>query len=393
MDLFKPYSGSAGVGDSSADWQRAGQSSRLRRLGIAAWLLLLPGLASATPPIANPDAFGVAEGQSFSDNVLKNDSNPPPDTTLEARLNTGPTQHNGVFSLNPDGSFDYQHDGSENAQDSFTYTAVDPVTAESSGPVQVTISISPVNDTPVITGQDSLSTPEDTGLTISTADLDITDGDSSSFTLGIQPGPNYSISGNTINPSLNYAGPLTVPVTVSDGNSVSDPFALSVTVSPVNDQPVIQGQDTLSTLENSQLSISADDLDIVDPDSSSFTVILQGGANYSISGTTITPDTDFNGTLIVPTAVNDGSSAGNAVSEPFNLVVTVTSVNERPVITGQNPLSTPEEAELTLSVGDLTIVDGDSNSFTLDVGNGNNYSVSGNRITPDKTSTGFSPSP
>ncbi len=61
------------------------------------------------------------------------------------------------------------------------------------------------------------------------------------------------------------------------------------------------------------------------------------GANYSVSGRTITPDQNFNGALTVPVTVNDGSL--NSAS--FNVRVTVTPVNDAPVITGQNPLPRP----------------------------------------------------
>ena len=52
------------------------------------------------------------------------------------------------------------------------------------------------------------------------------------------------------------------------------------------------------------------------------------------------------------------------------------------MITGQNPLSTDEETSLTIRVADLIIDDPDGPGALLDVRNGENYSVSGNTITP-----------
>ena len=62
------------------------------------------------------------------------------------------------------------------------------------------------------------------------------------FSLTINPGPNYSINGLTITPVQNFAGVLSIPVVVNDGRNDSQPFNLQITVSPVNDAPIITGQ-------------------------------------------------------------------------------------------------------------------------------------------------------
>ena len=58
------------------------------------------------------------------------------------------------------------------------------------------------------------------------------------FTLAVQSGSNYSAVGNTLTPAANFNGTLTVPVVVNDGTTDSNPFNLSITVTPVNDAPV-----------------------------------------------------------------------------------------------------------------------------------------------------------
>ena len=103
-----------------------------------------------------------------------------------------------------------------------------------------TFTVTPVNDAPVITGQSALSVNEETALTLVVENFTISDVDNPSgpFTLSVQSGSNYVLSGtNRITPSLNYNGPLTVPVTVSDGNLPSAVFNTLVTVLPVNDYP------------------------------------------------------------------------------------------------------------------------------------------------------------
>ena len=64
----------------------------------------------------------------------------------------------------------------------------------------------------------------------------------------------------------------------------------------------------------------------------------------------------------------------------FNMTGTVRFVNDIPVITGQKPLSTMEEAALTITLNDLTVNDSDNifpNDFTLTVQEGAGYTVAG----------------
>ena len=58
-----------------------------------------------------------------------------------------------------------------------------------------------------------------------------------------------------------------------------------------------------------------------------------------MAGATITPVENFTGALTVPVKVNDGLADSNV----YNLTVTVSIVNDAPVITGQKQLSTSEE--------------------------------------------------
>ncbi|MHB8132899.1 MAG: DNRLRE domain-containing protein [Anaerolineaceae bacterium] len=97
----------------------------------------------------------------------------------------------------------------------------------------LTILIADINDAPIITGQIALATPKNTSLVISLADLIVTDQDNTyptDFTLTVLTGTNYTLSGNTITPSLDFIGTLNVPVKVNDGLVDSNTFNLSVNV-------------------------------------------------------------------------------------------------------------------------------------------------------------------
>src|SRR5690606_11805708 len=79
-------------------------------------------------PVAVADAFTVVEGGTATvltggnDSVLDNDTDAENDG-LSAEL-VDDAAH-GDLSLNADGTFTYEHDGSETTSDSFTYKAKD----------------------------------------------------------------------------------------------------------------------------------------------------------------------------------------------------------------------------------------------------------------------------
>ena len=251
----------------------------------------------------------------------------------------------------------------------------------------LTVAVTAVNDVPVISGQNSVSTPEETAVTILVSHLVITDPDDTypgGFTLTVQDGTNYTRSGNTITPAANFSGNLTVPVYVNDGDANSNTYNLTVAVTAVNDVPVISGQNSVSTPEETAVTILVSHLVITDPDDTypgGFTLTVQNGTNYTRSGNTITPAANFSGNLTVPVYVNDGDANSNT----YNLTVAVTAVNDVPVISGQNSVSTPEETAVTILVSHLVITDPDDTypgGFTLTVLDGTNYTRSGNTITP-----------
>ena len=99
-------------------------------------------------PVADADAYGVNEGATLTvpaPGVLDGDTDVE-GTSLAAQLVTGPA-HASSFTLNPNGSFSYTHDGSETPlTDTFTYRAFDG--ALTSNLATVTITITPINDAP-----------------------------------------------------------------------------------------------------------------------------------------------------------------------------------------------------------------------------------------------------
>ena len=235
--------------------------------------------------------------------------------------------------------------------------------------ITINVTIEAVNDAPIITAQAALSTPEDTALEILLSHLTVTDPDNTypaDFTLTVLTGSNYTLAGATITPALNFNGALTVPVYVNDGSADSNTFNLTVTVAPVNDAPVISAQAALSTPEDTALTILLTNLTVTDVDDSypaDFTLTVLSGSNYTLAGATITPALNYNGTLIVPVYVNDGSADSNT----FNLTVTVAPINDAPVAVDDSAVAivdTPVDISTASLLANDTDVDGPSLSIS-----------------------------
>ena len=154
----------------------------------------------------------------------------------------------------------------------------------------------------------------------------------------------------------------------------------------INFPPVITGtSSSLTTPEEASFTIAVQDLAIDDPDNvfpTDYTLTVFEGENYTLSGNEITPATDFNGTLSVSVQVNDGTDD----SEVAVISIEVSPVNDVPVITSFNSTYlTPEETVLTINVEDFSVQDPDNEfptDFSLTALAGDNYTVSGNQITP-----------
>lgn len=101
-------------------------------------------------------------------------------------------------------------------------------------------------------------------------------------------------------------------------------------------EPQIIGQDPVAVNEDSTLAVDIRSLNVVDPDNSfpgDFSLEVGDGENYTRVDTRITPTPDFNGQLLVPVRVYDGSSFSNQ----FGLVVDVVPRNDAPFVIGEPP--------------------------------------------------------
>ena len=302
-----------------------------------------------------------------------------------------------AYELTVYGGENYTNSETEVTPDiGFTGTLRVPVAvsdgAAESATFELIIEVVPSDGVPVITGQAVLSTQEDTALLIVLEHFTVADSDSNypdDFSLTVYDGPDYTHVGNNITPTTNFNGNLAVPVTVNDGTAESPVFNASVSVTAVNDQPVITAQKSIVTPEDVPREILLSDVTVYDPDNSypgDFTLTVREGADYSLLGNILTPVPGFTGSLAVPVTVNDGSID----SEIFNLAVTVVATNNLPVITGQATLQTLEDQSIEIRIGDLEIhyPSGDPAELAVIIHDGLFFAHIGSTVTPSANYSG-----
>ncbi len=247
-----------------------------------------------------------------------------------------------------------------NGPDSFTYTANDGNGGTDTA--TVTITVRPVNDVPVARDQ-AVTTPEDTPLVVTLTGSDI-EGDALAFTIVGAPA-HGTFTGTlptlTYTPGANFNGSDVFTFIVNDGRADSSPATVTVSVTPVDDRPVANGQ-TLTTPEDTPLPVTLTAND-VDGDPLAFTVVTvpaHGTLIGAAPNLTYTPAANYNGPDAVVFRVNDGYSDSNLAT----VAMTVTPVNDPPrcdaaTIAGSQ-IWPPNHELIPLQIQGLSDVDGDA---------------------------------
>ena len=396
------------------------------------------------PPVAQNDAYTLAEGATLNQGapgVLLNDSDPET-SPLTASKVADPAH--GSVTVNSNGSFTYMHDGTEATSDIFTYRASDGTNP--SNTATVTLTLTPVNDVPALSGLEGapITYNEGDGAVQLTSSITVADPDNSLASAVITISSNYqngedflslpggsglSSSWSASNGRLTLTGtttpsdyqaalrtvryentsssPTTLTRTISfvvnDGAVNSNTVTRNINLSSNNSAPVLndptvtpvnftEGGATVqlsnsltitdidnTTLESAQVSITAGFINTEDvlsfsPGSSGISgsysngiLALTGTATLNTYRTVLrsvrynNTNTDNPGTAnrTIAFTVNDGASASNTL----NKTVTVTAVNDPPLLAGI------ESAALTYNEGDgavpitgtLTVADVDNN--------------------------------
>jgi gliding motility-associated-like protein len=355
-------------------------------------------------PTATPDTKTINEDTQATGNVLTDgtpDSDPDANTVLtvtQYSFTSGSTTYTypagttasipgvGVVLINTNGSYTFTPNANYNgAVPVITYTITDVNSGAATGATvssTLTITITPINDDPIAVNDDNKTTPEDTPVTVNvlTNDSDLDAGSTltvTQFTIdGIVgtftttatiPGKGtltvLSTGEFTFTPDPNFNGVVPrITYTVSDGVGTNTAY-LNLTVTPVNDPPTVVNE-TRSAPENTSLTgnVLTDGTDDSDVDGNTLSIsqFTIGGVTYpagsivelagvgtiivNADGTyTFTPIPGYFGT--VPTLTYTVSD-GNGGTTNGTLAITVTPVNDPPVVVNES-LSIQEDATAT----------------------------------------------
>jgi len=201
----------------------------------------IAALANATapnhPPVTVADNYVTPKDTTLTipaAGVLVNDLDPDGNALTAVKV-TDPTQ--GILTLNSNGSFTYIPTTSYSGADSFTYKTNDSLVDGNTVTVNITVT---ADNAPPVCSPVSLTTNEDTTGSTAPSCTD-TEIDPLTYAIVAQPthGTASVVSGNLqYIPAANYNGADSFTYNANDGTSDSNTATVSVTVNPVNDNPV-----------------------------------------------------------------------------------------------------------------------------------------------------------
>jgi hypothetical protein len=279
---------------------------------------------------------------------------------------------NGTFTITPAANF--------NGTITLSYTVSDGNGGTKAGSQAVVFDA--VNDAPIGTATATLADgTEDMAYTVSAANLlagfsDV-DGNTLAVTnLTASNGATVTNNGDgtfTITPAANFNGAVTLSYTVSDGHGGTKAGSQTVVFDPVNDAPTGAASAVLDAgTEDTSYIVSATDLLAGFSDIDGDTLSISGltasdGATVTDNGDgtfTITPTSNFNGTVTLSYTVSDGNGGTKAGSQ----TVVFDAVNDAPTGTATAALvHGTEDTGYTVTAADLLAGFSDIDGDTLSV--------------------------
>lgn len=329
-------------------------------------------------PQASDDTGVTPEDTPLQITVLSNDSDIDDSLNPASVALVTPPAHGSASINTASGIITYSPSANFNGSDSFTYTVHD-LSGSVSNAATVTVTVSPVNDAPVAVA-DSVSTPEDTAVTIDVAanDTDVDSGDAVvPASIVITTAPEHgsaSVSNGRIlyTPVLNFNGADRLAYTIEDSQgAVSAAATVLINVTGVNDLPAaVDDSASLREDDSVEIAVTANDSDSDGSlDLTSVHIILvpsHGAATVdAVTGAvTYRPAANYAGADSFTYVVRDDS---NAVSNIATVSLTVTPVNDAP-LTRPDAVNVREDTPLRINVtGNDVDVDGSLNLASLEI--------------------------
>ncbi len=331
------------------------------------------------PPVAGDDGFSTNEDVALTNQSLTGNDSDPDNTAAQLNWSLvagGSAAANGTLVLNANGTFSYTPNANFNGVVSFTYQVCDPSAA--CDPATVTITVNPLNDTPVAL-DDSYSTNEDvaiTGQTVAGNDSDVETANGS-LVWSLLGGGTAAVNGTLLfnadgtfsyTPTLDFTGTVSFTYQVCDPSNACDPATVTIIIGPVNDPPVA-GDDAYSVNEDASIanqSLTDNDSDL-DNATAQLTWSLVSGGSAAANGTltlnangtfSFVPNANFNGTVTFTYQVCDPGP----LCDPATVTITIVPVNDTPVA-NDDGFSMSEDGTLN-----NTTATNDSDSETANTG-------------------------
>ena len=362
------------------------------------------------PSIAADDSATALENATLSRNaangVLANDIDPDGDGLSVVQVNGQANAvgasvagtRGGLFTIGSDGSYTFTTDNAfealgagQTATTSVTYGIADDNGGTTTA--TLTVTVTGTNDAPrvVATIGDAAARVGDP-VSLPTADVfaDADADDRLTYTAdnlpaGLSIDADTGVISGTLGAGNNVDGPITIAVTATDRSGATATTSFDFTV---NDTPAQAVDDSLTTGENTPVSVEAENGVLSndrDVDGTPLTVgQVNGQANnvgVSVAGSnggtfvvsadgsySFAPDTDFDALApgqIASTSVTYQPIGGDT---PATLTVTITGANDAPTTTGIAPITVDVNTPVQVSLADAfnDIDNGDRLSFSAD---------------------------
>ena len=365
-------------------------------------------------PVAAADSFTVDEGSTTTLDVAANDSDADNGLNL-ASIAIVSAPANGSVVVNPDGTVDYTHNGTETTADSFTYT-IEDIAGATSNTVTVSLTITPVNEAPTAIALDNSSVAENAAGAIignlSTTDPDA--GDSHTYTVD---DARFEVVAGQLKlkapDSLNHESEPTVDVTVTstDSGGLTTNQLFTITVTDVNEAPTASNLTTTSSYNEGDASVAITDIVVSDvdtgetitatltlADTSTGSLSANDGATYTAgTGVWTITDTVANVNLALanlvftPTVNNDVDTTiavsiddgDEDASGPLTGTITldVAPVNDAPTASNLTTTSSYNEGDASVAITDIVVSDvdtGETITATLTLADTSTGSLSAN---------------
>jgi len=339
------------------------------------------------PPVATVDSDTTLEETPVTTNIVANDTDGDGTVGVSTvAIGSGPS--NGSVVNNGDGTVTYTPSANFDGSDTYTYTVQDN-DGDTSNEATVTITVTGVNDAPVVNDIPDQTIAEGGNLAAINldnyvSDVDNTD-DQMAWTYSGDSNLTIDITNRvaTITPkNADWNGSETITFRATDPGSLFDEDPATFTVTAVNDAPVANAYSD-TTPEDTPLTtnVVANDSDVDGTVVASTVAVVSGPSNGSVvnngDGTiTYTPSANFDGSDTYTYTVQDNNGA---TSNEATVTITVNPVNDPPVAIADSD-ATPEDTPLTTNVvANDSDVDGTIVASTVTIGSGpNNGSVVNN---------------